>query len=390
MSTVEMPEAKVQSNLGRYVVAIFAIIAVVVAVGAYPKLKRRDALVAAEAQANAPRRVLTGKVVLGPTKVEMTLPGNVAPFQTTPLYAKTTGFVRRYEVDIGDRVKAGQLLAVVDAPETQGELELAQARKHEADVNLDISKVMSERNDQLSKSGVVSTQEAEQQRARTNSAIAAVGTSKAEVGRLGAIIGYQRVVAPFDGVVVRRGIETGSLVSPSVGAMGTVLFEVAKLETLKVFIDVPQALAPFIRIGGTVSVFAPSAPKAIVEGKIARTSGALDPVTRTLRVEIHVPGNGGLFSGAFVDVKFAIERPRPPVIVPASALIYRKEGTRVATLDAQNAVKLKKINIGRDFGKELEVLDGVEAGETVVLNPPDDLTDGVVLAPAEAKVDGAH
>jgi RND family efflux transporter MFP subunit len=375
-------------RLGRAIGVVFLGITALVVLGAMPKLKRREALARTQAEINGPRRVLVGKVTPGPTRVEVTLPGSVAPFQSTPLYAKVTGFVRAYAADLGDPVKAGQVLAVIDAPETKEELKLAQARRQEAEANLEISKTIAARNEELSKSGLVSNQEADQQRARTNSAFAAVGSSAAEVGRLGAHVGYQRVVAPFDGVVVRRGIEKGALVTPNGSASGTILFEVAKLDTLKVFVDVPQSYAAFVKVGGTASVFAPSAPTAIVTGKIARTSGALDAATRTLRAEIHVPGDGPLLSGSFVDVRLAVDRAAPPVVVPASALVYRKEGTRLCTLDASNTVKLKKITIGRDFGKELEVLEGVLAGETVVVNPPDDLADGMVVQPIETKADG--
>jgi RND family efflux transporter MFP subunit len=375
-------------RLGRYVLAVFFVLALLIGVGALPKLHRKVALAQAQSDATGPRRVMVGKVTLGPTKVEMTLPGSVVPFNATSLYAKTTGFVRRYAVDIGDHVKAGDVLAVIDAPETQEELQLAQARRQEAEVNLDINKAMNDRSDRLATSGIVSTQEAEQQHARMNSAIAALGSSRAEVGRLGAIIGYQKVVAPFDGVIVRRGIDTGSLVSPSVGATGTVLFEIAKLDLLKVNLDVPQSIAPFVRVGSEVSVFSPSAPKSVVTGKIGRTAGALDPLTRTLRTIIYVPGGGPFLSGAFVDVKIVVERPLPPTVIPASALVYRKEGTRVATLGAHNVVTYAKITIGRDFGKELEVVEGVSPGDTVILNPPDDLADLAVVIPVEAKIDG--
>jgi RND family efflux transporter MFP subunit len=371
--------------LGRYILGGFVVMLAVVGAGALPKLARREALAHAEVEKSGPRRVLIAKAVIAPTHLEMTLPGNVAPYQSTPLYAKTTGFVRKYHADLGDRVKSGQLLAEVDAPETAQELQLAQARKVEAEANLDITKAMSERTARLSQSGVVSSQEADEQRARANSALATLGTSKAEVGRLGAIMGYQRVVAPFDGIVVKRGVETGSLVTPGAGA---VLFEIAKLDTLKVFVDVPQSLAPYVRVGGAAKVYLSNAPKAKTDGTIARTAGALDPLTRTLRTEIHVAGNGALLSGAFVEVDLSVERPSPPVMVPAAALMYAKEGTRVATLSATNTVQFAKIVIGRDFGKELEVVDGVKVGDTVITNPPDDLVDGMAVLPAERKADG--
>ena len=375
--------------LGRYVFLAFAVMAGALAIGALPKLRQRDALTKAAAESGAPKRVLVGKVTAGSKRVETTLPGSVAPFQSAPLYARTTGFVRSYKVDLGDRVKAGDLLAVIDAPETKEELQLAEARKREAELNLDISKSIAERKDALSKSGLVSQQDVDEQRAKANSAAAALGTTRAEVGRIGALMNYQRIVAPFDGVVVRRGVEVGSLVTPNVGSAGTVLFEIGKLDTLKVFVDVPQSAASGVRVGTKVSVSLPSSPKAPIEGVVARTAGALDPSTRTLRTEIHVPGGGALLSGAFVRVRIATERLTPPLIVAASALVVRKEGTRIATLDASGRVLLKTVVIGRDLGKDLEIVDGLALGDTVVLNASDDLVDGTVVNPVEPKAHGA-
>ena len=375
--------------VGRYVFLAFAVMAGALAIGALPKLRQRDALTKAAAESGAPKRVLVGKVTAGSKRVETTLPGSVAPFQSAPLYARTTGFVRSYKVDLGDRVKAGDLLAVIDAPETKEELQLAEARKREAELNLDISKSIAERKDALSKSGLVSQQDVDEQRAKANSAAAALGTTRAEVGRIGALMNYQRIVAPFDGVVVRRGVEVGSLVTPNVGSAGTVLFEIGKLDTLKVFVDVPQSAASGVRVGTKVSVSLPSSPKAPIEGVVARTAGALDPSTRTLRTEIHVPGGGALLSGAFVRVRIATERLTPPLIVAASALVVRKEGTRIATLDASGRVLLKTVVIGRDLGKDLEIVDGLTLGDTVVLNASDDLVDGTVVNPVEPKAHGA-
>ncbi len=354
----------------------------VVAIGAWPKLKRRDALTKATLAASGSRRVLIGKVTQAPTTFEVTLPGSVAPLQSAVLYAKTTGFVRRYMVDIGDTVKMGDLLAVVDAPETRQELTVARARLREAEVNLGITQAIADRTETLSKSGIASAQASEELQARANSAVASLGTTRAEVGRVGALVGYQNVTAPFDGVIIRRNVEVGSLVSPSVGQAGTVLFEVARLDALKVIVDVPQGFAPLVRTGTVVTVFAPSNPRASVAGTVSRTAGALDVVTRTLKAEVRVAAGGPMLAGSFVNVRLSLQRPSPPLVIPASALIARKEGTRIAVLGDGNTVTLVKITIGRDLGKELELTEGGALGQQVVLNPADDLADGSVVAPA--------
>ena len=339
-----------------------------------------DALVPSAVHYSKDGRVLVGKATSGPVRVEITLPGTVAPFRGTMLYAKTTGFVRRYTADIGDHVKAGQVLAELQAPETDEELRLARAKVREAEANLAIADENARRNDKLADAGLVSQQEASERRARANSAEAALGTSRAEVGRIGALMGYQKIVAPFDGVIVRRGTELGALVTP---AGASLLFEIAQVDTLRVFVDVPQALAASVRLGGEGAVFLPSAPKDVVKGKIARTAGALDASTHTLRTEIHVPGGGPLLSGAFVSVRLGLENTSPPVMIPASALAVRKEGPHVLRLGPNRAVQIAKIEIGRDLGKEIEVLSGLAVGDTVVLNPPDDLRAGETVEPVE-------
>lgn len=354
-------------------------------IGTLPRLKRREALAEAQTAAAAPRKVLVGKATRAPTRVDITLPGTVAPLRGTMLYAKTTGFVRSFHADIGDRVKAGQVLVDIQAAETEEELRLARARMREAEANQAIADANAKRGDRLAADGIVSAQDALERRARANSADAALGTTRAEVGRIGALIGYQKVVAPFDGIIIRRAVELGALVAPGSSATGTLLFEIAQVETLRVFIDVPQSLANGVRVGAEVDVFATSAPKDIVKGKIVRTAGALDASSHTLRTEVHIAGGGPLLAGAFVSVRLGIDNPSPPVMVPASALSVRKEGTQLLRLGEGNAIQLVRIEIGRDLGKQIEVLTGVGAGDTVVLNPPDDLLQGEVVEPMERR-----
>jgi RND family efflux transporter MFP subunit len=352
-------------------------------IGTVPRLRRREAIAETRAAALAPRRVLVAKASSGPTRTELLLPGTVAPFRSTMLYAKTTGFLRSFSADLGDRVKAGQVLATIQAPETEEELRLARARVREAEANLTIADSTAHRGDQLADAGLVSVQDASERRARANSAEAAVGTTRAEVGRIGALLGYQTITAPFDGVIVRRVTELGTLVIPGGSATGTLLFEIAQVDTLKVFIDVPQAFAAGARVGAEAAVFAPGAPRDVVRGKIARTAGALDQSTHMLHAEINIAGGGPLLSGAFVSVRLGVETSTPPVMVPASALSVRKEGTQVLRLGPGGVVQLARIEIGRDLGKQLEVLSGIAVGDTVVLNPPDDLGAGEHVEVAE-------
>lgn len=190
--------------------------------------------------------------------------------------------------------------------------------------------------------------------------------------------GYQQIVAPFDGVITRRGTDPGALVG-SAGTGGIALFEVADVDMLRVLVDVPDAYAGDVKPELEAQVFSPREPAQKVSGKVARTSGVLEQTTRTLRAEVHVAGAGGVLPGAFVYVRFSIPRARPAPLIPASALVVRKEGTLVAKVD-HGRLELVRVALGRDFGKEIEVLDGVKAGDAVVVNASDDLETGQAVA----------
>lgn len=347
---------------------------VAVAVGVGPRLEQRKALARVEADLARPRRVRVAPVRAGEPKIEVTLPGTSTPFHTSTLYGKSTGFVRKNLVDVGDRVKAGQVLAHIDAPETAEEIRLAQARLDEAEANVGIAQATAERASKLVASGAVSQQQGDDTRAQANSAVASVATRRAELQRLQVLRGYQQIVAPFDGVVTRRGTDPGALVGPAASG-GVALFEVAAIDELRVFVDVPDAYAADVKPELEAEVFSPRDPAAKIAGKVVRTSGVLEQATRTLRAEVHVKGDGPVLPGAFVYVRLTIPRARPAPIVPASALIVRKEGTLIAKV-AGDRLTLARVVLGRDHGKELEILDGVSVGEQVVVNASDELEDG--------------
>jgi len=354
-----------------------------VVAGVVPRLKQREALAHVEKDLEAPRRVRVAAVRAGDARTDVVLPGTSAPFRSSVLYAKSSGFVRKNLVDVGDHVKAGQVLAHIDAPETAEELRLAQARVDEAEANVGLVKGTSERANKLVAAGVVSQQQGDDARALANSAVASVATRRAELQRLQVLRGYQQIVAPFDGVITRRGPDPGALVGAA-GTGGLALFEIADAEMLRVFVDVPDAYAGDIKTDIDAEVFSPREPAQKVVGKVARTSGVLEQATRTLRAEIHVRGGGAVVPGGFVYVKLSIPRARPVPIIAASALIVRKEGTLVARVTG-GVLAVVPVTLGRDFGKEIEVLDGVKVGDDVVLNASDVLETGQrveVLPPA--------
>ncbi len=347
-----------------------------------PRLALRESVARAQAEKAAPRTVRVAVVGRGQAKSTIQLPATVAPKETTQLYARAAGYLRRNLVDVGDAVKAGQLLAEIDAPETAEDRRLAAAQLEEARENLTIVQGTASRNEKLAGAGVVAQQAADDARAKANSAQAALKTKQAEVQRLGALFAYQRVTAPFDGIITRRGADRGALVSAG-SAGGVPLFEISQVQVLRVLVDVPQWLARDVKTGLSAEVFAPSAPNQVAVGKVARSSGVLDMATRTLRAEVEVQGDGKLLPGAFVYTRFTVERSEAPMLIPASALVVRKEGTMVAKVIG-GKVQLAPIELGRDLGKELEVLRGVALGDKVVMNPMDDLADGMPVTEVAA------
>ena len=325
----------------------------------------------------------TARVRRAEPTAELTLPGTVLPIQRASLHARLNGFVGRIHVELGDRVRAGQLLAELEAPELQAECHRARARLDETERNLAFARASAERGQILAREGTVSHEVAEEARARANSAEAALKSAKAEVERLEALYAYRRVVAPFDGLIVRRNVDRGALVTAGSGSGVTSLFEIAQTHALKVYVDVPQSLAHDIRPGLEARISTLDAPARAFPGRVVRTAGVLDPATRTLLTEVQLSNESGLFAGAFVRVRLLFERDTPPMLIPASALAARREGPSVLLVDEANAIQQRVVVLGRDLGAQVEVLDGLSVEDRVVLSPPDTLGDGRVVRVAE-------
>lgn len=359
-------------------------LAAAVAAGVGPRLECREALARAERGLARPRRVRVAAARAGDARAEFTLPGTSAPFRSSTLYGKANGFVRKNLVDVGDRVKAGQALAEIDAPETTQEVRLAEARLDEARANVGLARATAERAGALVASGALPPQQGDDARAQANTAVASVSAREADVRRLRVLRGYQQIVAPFDGVITRRGTDPGAFVGPA-AAGGVPLFEVASVDTLRVFVDVPEAYAADVRPGVEAQIVSPRDPSRKVAGAVARASGVLEQATRTLRAEVHVPGGDAIVPGSFVYVRLSVARARAAPVVPAGALVVRKEGTLVAKVGPGDRLELARVTLGRDFGKELEVLEGVAVGDRVVVNPPDDLEGGQAVEVVPAK-----
>ncbi len=303
---------------------------------------------------------------------ELVLPGTFDAFNQTTIFPRSNGYVKSWKVDIGDNVKAGQLLAEIEEPEV--DQQLAQARAQQ-----EIAKVTADRWRDLLDRKVVSKQEYDQNEK-------AYEAANANLQQLEKIQGFQQVVAPFTGKITARNIDVGTLVTAGTGNSGTPLFNMVQSDPLRVYVFVPQTNAASMREGLKAKILVQERPGQDFEGTVTRTAGALDPTSRTMQVEVQVPNHdGNLYAGMYGQVKFLLPDDNAPIVVPADAFVFRAQGPQVVTVTNDNRIHWQKISVGRDFGTRLEVLDGLAENTKVVINPNDDLVEGiqVQVKPAE-------
>ena len=315
---------------------------------------------------------------------ELVLPGTLQAFEESPIYARTNGYLVRWYKDIGGRVNEGDLLASIDTPEIDQELNQARAAREQIVAQLQLAKISAERWENLRKSDSVSAQEADQQTSGYRQAQANLAAADANVKRLEQLEGFKKVYAPFSGVITKRNVDPGALINAGSGGAGHEMFDIARVDPLRVYTSVPQAYAPFVRVGQSTAVTLQEFPGEKFSAKVARTAESIDPNTRTLLTEVDVPNKSGrLLPGSFGEVHFATGANVDKVTVPVNAMLFRSEGPRLAVVDADKKIRLRPITIGRDYGTTLEVLDGVSTQDQIVINPPDSLQDGqqVNLAP---------
>jgi membrane fusion protein (multidrug efflux system) len=315
---------------------------------------------------------------------ELILPGNVQAFQSTNIYARTDGYLARWLVDIGDHVEKGQLLAEIETPEIDKEFEQARAQVEQAQSNEHIAKLTADRWQYLVQRNVVAKEENDVNQASFQTSAATLAAAQANLERLEQLEGFKKISAPFEGTITARNVDVGSLVSSGSGTSGTLLFNLAQTDPLRIFVNVPQTNVPSIRAGITARLLVPEYPTRDFEGDVVRTAGALDPASRTLLTELQIPNHdGALFPGMYAQVKFILQEVNAPIIIPENAFIFRSEGTQVAIVDEDNRIHWNTIWVGRDFGTQMEVLSGLEPNTRVVTNPTDDLQEGlqVVVIP---------
>ncbi|HWV63398.1 MAG TPA: efflux RND transporter periplasmic adaptor subunit [Oxalicibacterium sp.] len=314
------------------------------------------------------------------------LPGTLQGSIEAPIYARTSGYVSKWYKDIGDQVKQGDLLAQIDAPEVVQQLNEAKAAQVQAVTNLQLAKSTFERWDALRKRDAVSQQDLDEKRNALAVAQAAETSAKATVQRLQDQVGFSRIVAPFSGVITRRNIDIGNLVDAGGGSR--VLFTMAKSDTLRVYVYVPQSYAPQIKTGNKAEVTLRELPGRSFTGTVARTAAAIDPLTRTMQIEIRLPNpDGVLLPGAYaqVAIKATGIASQTALTVPSNTLLFRPEGIRVAIVGADGKVHLQPVSISRELGTTVELGSGVTTQDRLIVNPADSLNEGDVVSVAAAE-----
>lgn len=308
---------------------------------------------------------------------ELVLPATVQAYKESPIYARTNGYVLHWYNDIGSHVNKGDLLAEIDTPEVDQELLQARANRQQIQAQLGLAKSSAERWENLRKSDSVSQQEVDQQVSGYQQAQANLAASDANVRRLQQMEAFKHVYAPFSGVLTKRNIDVGALINAGNAGPDKELFDVAQVDPLRVYVNVPQTYSPAIKIGMKAFLEQGEYAGQQFEGQVVRTSESIDPTTRTLLAEIDVPNpKGKILPGAYAQVHFAAKITAPRLTVPINTLLFRAEGPRAAVVGSDNKVQLRPIAIGRDYGSAVEVVSGLEASDQIIVNPADSLEDG--------------
>jgi RND family efflux transporter MFP subunit len=370
--------------------AVLLVLSGGVTLGGWRYVSQRSAALAASEQ----RRDLVPSLRLAPVRasaddVVVSLPATTSAFSVADIFARASGYIEKREVDIGDRVKKGQLLAQIVAPELDHQIDQAEATLkqleasvRQAQANRDLAQVTWDRDSGLVQKGWVTPQQGDTDRLTLQAREAAVGVAQANVASQRAQLNvlyqqkaYQRVVAPFDGVITQRNVDVGTLVQAD-ATTGTFMFTIMQANVIRAQVYVPQDQAYGLAPGVGAVVHVPEIPDRTFPGKVTRIADALQPGTRTLLTEVDIPNpDGALSPGMYCTIELHIPRKTPSLLVPADAVIFNSGGLQVAVVE-NGVAHIRKISVARDLGTEIEVRDGVNPGDQVVLNPPVDLVDG--------------
>jgi RND family efflux transporter MFP subunit len=357
----------------------------VVIAGVVPRLRAKAAL-KKETDKSAVPVVDVIQPKQGAPHQEIVLPGNIQAFTDAPIYARTNGYLRKWYVDIGARVKAGQLLAVIDTPEVDQQLLQARADLNTAEANTNLSQITWNRYEDLKNTDSVSKQDVDNANGDYAAKKATEASFAANVKRLEDTKAFQNIYAPFDGVITARETDIGQLIDQGSSSTQKELFHIAAIKTLRVYINVPQQYSIAAKPGLTADLTLAEYPGRRFQGTLVRTANAIDVASRTLLVEVDVNNaTGELLPGAYTEVHLKLPSDIPTYILPVSALIFRAQGLQVATVDSNNKTKLVAITLGRDFGSQVEVLSGLNGDDKVIVNPSDSVIDGEQVNPQAPK-----
>jgi RND family efflux transporter MFP subunit len=339
---------------------------------------RTERALAASTQAAAAEPVTVVRPQQGNLSEELVLPATLQAFSQAPIFARTSGYVARWYADIGQHVSNGQLLAQIESPDVDQQLIRSRAALNQAQANLTLAGVTTKRYQDLIKSNSVAQQEVDQNNQNLASQQAAVVSAAADVKQLEVQQSYERVTAPFSGVITERRTDIGDLINAGNSGTGAELFSLSQIDVMRIFVSVPEAFSEQIKTGMHVSVQLTELPNRTFDGQVARNDHSIDPATRTLLVEVDVPNPGGkLLPGAYGQVHFKLSSPTRPLIVPSGSVLFQSAGPQVAVVTAQNTVELRKVVIGRDFGNTIEITNGISAQDSVVASPQDYLVNGM-------------
>src|SRR5229473_3086541 len=376
----EHDEQQSAPKKSRLFVFLIGIAVVLVIVGAFTLLQHREQYnaLAKETEEAAVPTVAVIHPTVEPSQEDLVLPSTLQAYVESPIYARTTGYVKKWYHDIGSHVQKGDLLAEIETPEVDQQLSQARADLGTMQANENLSRITATRFQELIKTDGVSKQEVDNAVGDYAAKQAAVASSQANVRRLEELESFKRIYAPFSGVITRRNVDLGNLINAGNGGPAQELFFLANTDPLRVYVSVPEVYAAAVHAGLGAYLELTQYPGQKFQGKVARTADAIDLATRTLNTEVDVPNRSGqLLPGGYAQVHLLVGVTGTRLEVPVNALLFRAEGLRAVVVDANHKTHLQQLVIGRDYGTSLEVLQGLSPKDWIVLNPPDSLDEGV-------------
>jgi RND family efflux transporter MFP subunit len=366
---------------------VLAVVAILVS-GIWSRVSASTALRAETAQAALPAVAVVSPKQSAPTD-EIVLPGNVQPFITSPIYSRTNGYLKKWYFDIGAHVRKGQLLALIETPEVDQQLQQARSNLVTARANLELAAITKARYQGLLRSNAVSQQDVDNAVGTYNANEAIVEAGKASVEQYSALVSFEKIYAPFDGVITARNTDIGDLINSGSGTgIKTALFHIAQPGKLRVYVNVPEEYSQGIKVGMTADLTLAEFPGRKFQGTLVRTAEDINVTTRTLLVEIDVENpSGTLLTGSYAEVHLAVPTKASTFLLPVNALIFRTEGLRVATVKSGKVV-FSDVTPGHDFGTQIEIVSGLKPDDQVIVNPPDSVVSGQAVQIVQASLPG--